>query len=295
MRKIKRRKEKNKKRIIVISLFLFLIIMTSGYAAFSTNISLHAKGNIKCNPKNIQDKILKDLTTEGDGLYKDEYTEGRYIYRGANPDNYIKFNSELWRIISLENDEVIKIIKSNAINDMAWDEQNSNDWLKPATINIYLNESYYESLSEESQNLIITHNWEVGMVSSDNDNMQLELQEEEKKTWNGKIGLISHSEYLRANSNIKLCGTDKKNDENHITCNQTNWLYSLGLYWWTISGRIDSNFLVWDVNGGGTFSDAFPAAGNENHYRYVFPVLHLSKDIKICGEGTHDNPYIIKN
>ena len=42
--------------------------MTSGYAAFSTNISLHAKENIvqSCN---IGGKTIKTIT-EGDGLYK---------------------------------------------------------------------------------------------------------------------------------------------------------------------------------------------------------------------------------
>ena len=57
MRKIKRHQEKYKNKLIIISVFSFLIIMTSGYAAFSTNISLHAKGNIKCNPQNIEEKI----------------------------------------------------------------------------------------------------------------------------------------------------------------------------------------------------------------------------------------------
>ena len=38
--------------------------------------------------------------TSGDGLYGDEYTSGRYVYRGTNPNNYIMFNNELWRIIS---------------------------------------------------------------------------------------------------------------------------------------------------------------------------------------------------
>ena len=73
MRRTRRKREKYKKKIIVISVFLFLIIMTSGYAAFSTNISLHAKGNIKCHPEIAKDKLLKTLTTVGDGLYKDKY------------------------------------------------------------------------------------------------------------------------------------------------------------------------------------------------------------------------------
>ena len=85
MRRIRRNKEKQKKKIIIISAFLFLIIMTSGYAAFSTNITINAKGNIKCNPKIVKENLLENLTTKGDGLYIDEYEEGRYVYKGVNP------------------------------------------------------------------------------------------------------------------------------------------------------------------------------------------------------------------
>ena len=43
MRKIRRKRENQKKRIIIISVFLCLIIMASGYAVFST---FYVKGNI---------------------------------------------------------------------------------------------------------------------------------------------------------------------------------------------------------------------------------------------------------
>ena len=35
-------------------------------------------------------------------------------YKGANPDNYIIFNDEIWRIISINADGTIKIIKSQS-------------------------------------------------------------------------------------------------------------------------------------------------------------------------------------
>ena len=49
-----------------------------------------------------------DIVSGGNGLYKDEYESGRYIYRGQDPDNYIMFNDELWRIIAKEADGHIK-------------------------------------------------------------------------------------------------------------------------------------------------------------------------------------------
>ncbi len=127
MRRIRRKREKRKKRIIIISVFLFLIIMTSGYAAFSTNITINAKGNIKCNPKIVKEKLLENLTTVGEGLYADEYEEGRYVYKGENPNNYLKFNDELWRIVSLEKDGTIKILKTTKVATVSFDEIGNRD------------------------------------------------------------------------------------------------------------------------------------------------------------------------
>lgn len=81
MRKIRRKREKVKNKIIIISVFLFLIIMTSGYAAFSTNITINAKGNIKCNPKTAKEKLLENIVTAGSGIYVDTTENNRYIYR----------------------------------------------------------------------------------------------------------------------------------------------------------------------------------------------------------------------
>jgi len=69
------------------------------------------------------DTLIENVVTEGDGLYEDEYETGRYIYRGANPNNYITFNGETagWRIISVETDGTLKIMKDASIGTMQFD------------------------------------------------------------------------------------------------------------------------------------------------------------------------------
>ena len=116
-----RRRRENKKHIrLIIGLsFCLLLIMTIGYAAFSTNLTLTAKGNIK--EVNAAWQLKKNLVNSEDGLYTDSYENGRYIYRGQNPNNYIVFNNEKWRIISIEKDDTIKIIKESSIGDMSFD------------------------------------------------------------------------------------------------------------------------------------------------------------------------------
>ncbi len=71
------------------------------------------------------DILKKNVVTEGDGLYKDTTIAGRYIYKGGNPNNYIKLGDDLYRIISLEKDGTIKVIKQESIGYMAWDEENA--------------------------------------------------------------------------------------------------------------------------------------------------------------------------
>ena len=47
----------------------------------------------------ITPEDLKSLTvSSGNGLYVDKYEEGRYVYKGANPNNYITFNLSLIHI-----------------------------------------------------------------------------------------------------------------------------------------------------------------------------------------------------
>ena len=60
--------------------------------------------------------------TSGDGLYADSYEENVYTYRGSNPNNYVTFNGEQWRIISANtSDNTIKIMRNAVLSDRAFD------------------------------------------------------------------------------------------------------------------------------------------------------------------------------
>ncbi len=62
------------------------------------------------------------VVISGDGLYKDAYEENVYTYRGANPNNYVTFNGESWRIISANtSDNTIKIMRNAVLSDRQFD------------------------------------------------------------------------------------------------------------------------------------------------------------------------------
>ena len=66
-----------------------------------------------------------DTVTSGDGLYKDTTETGRCVYKGANPNNYITLGSDMYRIIAVELDGTLKVIRNGSIGSRAFDTGNA--------------------------------------------------------------------------------------------------------------------------------------------------------------------------
>ena len=65
------------------------------------------------------------VVTSGDGIYKDTTEVGRCVYKGDNPNNYIKLGSDLYRIVSVESDGTLKVIKNSSIGSKVFDTANA--------------------------------------------------------------------------------------------------------------------------------------------------------------------------
>ena len=243
-----------------------------------------------CFPKIGGDAILnnEEIVTNGDGLYKDEY-EDRYFYRGKNVNNYITFNNETWRIISIESDKTIKIIKQESIGDIAWDSSSSNNWAKPATLNTYLNGSYLTStLNSTAQNQIVAKNFGIGVVNINDTNLANSIKDENESIWNGKVALITASEYIRTNSDQNNCGTPKQLwEDTNGQCRNTTWTV-INDEWWTLSPN-DADIIFVVTTFGNLFNDYSQYSTDA-----VRPVVYLSSDVKITGgDGSQNNPYAL--
>ena len=255
------------------------------------------------NVKDAIDELYKKCTqTTGEqiiedaGLEKDPY-ECRYFFTGANPNNYITFNNETagWRIISVECDGTIKIMKPEGINNsnnIVWDSSNSNNWARPASLNTYLNGTYYNGLNSTAKSQIVVKDWSIGAVTSGDNNIANTINNENGTKWNGKIALVTVSEYVRSNSNKSSCGTVQQlwNDLN-AQCSGTTWMY-INDNWWTLSPNSGNSYRVFAVQDGrGTIgmSDV-RGAGNQ-----VRPALYLSSDVTLTGSGTITDPYVVSS
>ena len=243
----------------------------------------------------IGDIILENesIITSGEGLYVDAYEGGRYFFKGKNVNNYITFNNETWRIVSIEPDKSIKIMKDASIGKQVWDTSESSDWARPADLNTYLNETYYNGLTNTAQNQTVSKKYSIGGVHGSNDinNLSNIINSENASKWSGKVALITLSEYLRSNSNQNNCNTVILNNDNHSICQNTTWM-THNNDMWTLTFRLDYKNSVFYLYNGYIYygnTDIFVSTPHE-----IYPVLYIKPEIQITGgDGSQNNPYTL--
>ena len=269
---------------------------------------------------NSTQKLMK--VNQGD-TYGEEYR-----YYGASPNNYVDFNGELWRIISVSKvfssatdttgETRVRIIKDTKIGDYAWDNDDySNNWAD-ATLMCQLNTMYYNdtvsactgksltslnaSLNTEARSLIDNALWYLGggdtsdLYADDYYTMERGTAVADSSyptRWTGKLGLMYPSEYAYA-ADLSLCTktggnyVDWDSYEPDPNCAGTDWLFNSD-YQWLMSPNSGNSIGAWIVDGTGyVYSDVIDVV-DENGVR---PLAVLKSDVtKLEGEGTSGNPY----
>ena len=264
-------------------------------------------------------------TTQGTGQV---INEKGYRYEGKNPNNYVWFNNEYWRIIGVfdsgshgqANKNLVKIIRADVLDGLAWHKSNNNDWTA-ASLNKLLNGAYYNAQDGTSSgycygNASITANcdytkkgiqpgyrsliakvtWYLGGYSGNSATAESFYGYERGTTvYNGKptsttgyIGLIYPSDFGYSVLSSSCARTTKLNSYNSSTCAGQSWLYGKG-YEWTLTPRSSNGYFAFNLDYGG-----YLGSGNVGTMNGARPVLYLNDSVyKIDGEGTLDKPYII--
>ena len=291
---------------LIIFIFAHILTLSVGvYAAvtFPSNEVSYSNSSSGLNSNNVQgaiDELYETCTAEPSageqiiedaGLEKDSY-ECRYFFTGKNPNNYITFNDEkaIWRIISVECDGTIKIIRRAGIGDEVWDSTNNNNWARPASLNTYLNETYLKNtLTQTAQSQIVTKDWSIGGISFTDTSLSSTIADENSSKWNGKIALPTASEYIRSNSNKSSCGSMQQLQYS-TSCKNTTWMYQANHIWWTLSPLDSDSSTMFRVLMNGDVGTAGSGSAN-----YIIPSLYLSSEVKITGgTGTKADPFTIQ-
>ena len=194
-----------------------------------------------------------------------------------------------WRIVAIEPDGTIKIVRDLSIGEKKWDDNSNTDW-KTATLNSYLNNDYYNSIESNSKEKIINYNFNIGNAIPFINHTDISEKEEK---WNGHIGLLTPSDFrksfLKTRCSTEPMSSDKKTNEAKMIqlanddCYEESYLIK-NYDWWLINKNDDS---VNYVNGDSVYSDTSSKEID------VQPVLHLN-NVELIGNGSPENPYQIK-
>ena len=108
---------------------------------------------------------MKESSFLSNEIVSDETVDNNLRYIGANPENYVWFNDELWRIIGVMNNiddgtgtlkSRLKIIRDEPIGNYSWDYNTDgsydNDWSTSTLMELLNNGAYYNRTTDSYYN-----------------------------------------------------------------------------------------------------------------------------------------------
>ena len=319
------------------SLYLWMdesVTVAEASKSFSSKVVIVNTATEEEPPIEILGKKITDTTQ----IATDD-PDNNIRYIGANPNNYVYFNCsdysnqsdstcEKWRIIGVfknvtksdgTKEDLVKIIRDDSLEKIAWDSNNVNDWSK-ASLQTTLNGEYYNGTyatgalkNDSTRNAIESVVWNLGGTGTYNyssNGLASHFYGYERGTtvysghatnWTGKIGLMYPSDSGYATSGGST--TDRAAclakemyswDGSGVSdCKNNDYLYNKsgsGYYQWTLTPYSSNSQGVFLVFGRLGYSYA-----SFDHYS-ARPAAFLKSNISITdvGIGTSESPYQLK-
>ena len=167
-----------------------------------------------------------------------------------------------------------------------------------AALNIFLTNWYNNQII--NTNLIRTSIFNVGLLKSEeNKSLEENIASESQYGWQGQIGLINATDYVKTSSNQNCNNINAySNNENCYSNSQDyNWLTSENKQI-TMSAGANESYHVWYINGQEKTYDKNPyqliGNGKANENYAIRPVVYISGNFNLKNEGTINNPFEIE-
>ena len=218
---------------------------------------------------------------------KEEVTAGTTLLNTRSSGEYVKFNNELYRIVSIENN-ITRINKNDYVrdtsNNVLYKKFSTSVTYGGGTTDVYwdyyLNDTWYKSLDTSYKNMIVESTYYIGTVPKSLRNYKASICatasntvttkdcEKTTSTWVGLVGLPRYGEMFASQQ-----GNGPSSSQSMLLMNP----YSTSRVWYV------------HLNGDGSYTS--PDGDTVYAGR---PSINLKSNIKITGgKGTKDNPFEI--
>lgn len=238
----------------------------------------------------LYNSLMENVTTVGSGLYEQNNS---YIFKGDEPRNYITFYGVKYRILSMDSDGIVKLIKEEKENlDRYWDIKYNTEVNDSYGKNIYadsdilkqLLNSYENSkiISSKAKSSVISKDVCIG--SRDINNTALYSDEDcSNVIENQVVSLINVTDFANASLDSECISITSK------SCRNYNYLRGLYLESWTLNAVSNNSYQVYYLNNGVI---SYQEASVYLPYNIV---IYIDSNQKIkSGNGTQKKPYVIE-
>lgn len=248
--------------------------------------------NLECDnykTETIKSSLLKQLTTSGNGLYK----QGNdYVFKGDDVANYITFYDSQYRIIKMNSNGFLKLVKveRGAMTEY-WDNKYNTEVNNSYGKNIYSDSSILKKLlTEYNDNKYIPSDAKRHIVAQDicadsRDITNMAINPEKACSnvlKNQLVSLIDVVDYANASLDSECNGIDS------MSCNNYNYLHALNLRTWTLNAVANNTYEVYYLGSGIVRSQR---ASKYDSYNIV---IYIDGNEKAVGQGKENSPYVIK-
>lgn len=237
-------------------------------------------------------KIIKNTVDSGDGLYEDSHG---YVYRGDNPNNYVKIDDNMWRIVSIDEDNNVELTLDTPVEMITWDDRYNSDSRSKSGYNTFENSRIKQRLKDiyngdlllpESMP-ILSEELKTNMVNVNNCTAKYKPGDSDFSTCSSfneyPVSIISVVEYIRASIDTKCVSPG------NAECQNYNYLSKREAFW-TLTGNGDNTSEVYMIKLQGSITSELA-----NGFEDIYPVIKLASGTMYSqGNGTANKPYIIR-
>ena len=243
----------------------------------------------KYNTTHLVDKIKENVVTTESGLYQ---IGEDYVFKGDKVNNYINIFDVSYRIMSIDKNNIIKLVKSEPeIATRVWDNKFNvevnhsygKSIYKDSVILTYLLNDYENSkkISKNTKKHIVAYDVCVGKRSANDYSIDKSLDCSEVLE-DQVVSMMNVSDFAMASADA-----DCKTTRDRV-CKNYNYLSNIAVSTWTLNSVSENTYEVFFI------SDGLAEHQNANSYNEYNIVIYIDgNELYTSGEGTALNPYII--
>lgn len=233
------------------------------------------------------DKIKEDIVTEKSGLYQ---VGNSFVFKGAKVKNYISFFDKDYLIVSVDENNILKLVKITSEKDrFNWDDKYNVEKKQIAGVNDYSDSSIidsmilkYDKMKDNQKQHLIGYSVCYGNRSILYTNVD-NVNECSKRLDNQFVSLLNSYDYASA-SYDNNCNTFTSQ-----SCRNYNYLYDNLDTTWLMNGTLDNSYEVY------YYQQGYVDLSRANNSKKVNLVIYIDgNELYTKGDGSKENPYVIK-